>query len=41
MDLYKMYMLIFWNLQKFIPGKILLNKKLHKMYIILYYIILH
>ena len=30
-------MLIFWNLQKFIPDKILLSKKLHKTYIILHY----
>ena len=38
MDLYKVvYMLIFWNLLKLIPDKILLNKKLHNTY----YIMLH
>ena len=36
MDLYKV-VLIFWNLLKLIPNKILLNKKLHNTYIILHY----
>ena len=39
MNLYKVvYILIFWNLLKFISDKILLNKKLHNTYIILHYI---
>ena len=39
MDLYKVYvyMLIFCNLLNLIPDKILLNKKLHNIYIILHY----
>ena len=38
MNLYKVvYILIFWNLLKFISDKILLNKKLHNIYIILHY----